>query len=494
MATNPPTPSHRPESRSRRWGLLAVVLIIVAGLAAWWWTRGQHMGENAASQAAPRVGGPGNASGPGGPGARRFGGGNMGPQPVSTAHVRRQDIRVTSTAIGSIAASNTAIVRAQVSGVLQRIAFTEGQQVKAGQVLAEIDPRSFQAALGLVQGQLARDVAQLDNARVDLARYKDLVAKDAAPRQQYDTQMALVHQLEGTVKADQASVDSAKLQLSYTKVTAPISGRAGLKQVDLGNIVGSSDANGIVTIAQTHPIALTFSVPSVQLPQIMARLRAGDPLPVEARDRSGATRLAVGKVATVDNAIDATTDTIKIKALFPNEDDALFPNQAVTVRLQLNTLKDVLTVPQAAVLRGAQGFYVYVVNEDKSVASRVVKPGAAEGDWVAVDGQLQPGEEVVIDGTDRLREGSKVEVIAADPRQRQGASAPAGGSRRRRDGASGPREGAAQAPHEGASSAWRERMRERRAAGEGGQGGPGAQGTPGGEGSQNGGRRAPPQP
>ena len=242
--------------------------------------------------------------------------------------------------------------------------------------------------------------------------YKDLLSKDAIPKQQLDTQEALVRQLEGTVKSDQGTVDSAKLQLSYTRVTAPIAGRVGLKQADLGNVVQPSDTNGVVIITQTRPIALVFSVPSANVPAITSRLRANESMAVEAWDRTGKTKLATGQLSTVDNTIDVTTDTIKVKAMFPNLDDALFPNQAVSVVMQLNTLKDALAVPQAAVLRGSQGFYVYVVNADSTVSTRVVKPGAIDSGWMAVEAKLEPGEKVVIDGTDRLREGGKVEVLS----------------------------------------------------------------------------------
>ena len=376
------------------------------------------------------AGGPGGGAATG-QGGRRFGGANP-VQPVSVETVRRQDIRVTVNAIGSIAASNTATVRPQVTGVLQSLLFKEGQQVQAGQALAQIDPRAFQAALGQAEGTLARDKAQLDNARVDLVRYRDLLAKDGIPKQQLDTQEALVRQLEGTVKTDQAAVDNARLQLSYTRVTAPIAGRVGLKQADLGNVVAPADANGIVTITQTRPIALMFAVPAANVPLINARLRANETFRWKPGIRGGKTRLAVGRVATLDNAIDASTDTIKVKALFANTDDALYPNQAVSVILQLDTLAGALAVPPAAVLRGAQGFYVYVVNADSSVSTRIVKPGPADGNWMAVEGPLQPGDKVVIDGADRLRDGAKVEVIASDPKQRPGADARRG---RRRGGA-----------------------------------------------------------
>jgi len=416
------------------------LLLIAAAAGAWWWARTSQAAAVAAAASAPGGGRPGA------PGGRRFGGSSQ-VQPVSVEAARRQDIRVNVSAIGSITASNTAVVHAQVSGVLQGLNFKEGEQLRAGQLIAQIDPRAFQASLAQAEGALARDKAQLDNARIDLARYRDLLAKDAIPKQQLDTQQALVHQLEGTVEADRGTVESARLQLSYTRVTAPIAGRAGLKQVDIGNVVQPADTNGIVSITQTRPIAMVFAVPAAHLPQITTRLRASDPLPVEARDRAGTAVLAAGTVTTIDNAIDVTTDTIRVKALFPNTDDALFPNQAVGVVLQLDVLRNVLAVPQAAVLRGSQGFYVWVVAADGTVAARVVKPGAVDGRWMAVEAALEPGERVVVDGMDRLRDGARVEVIANDPRQRAGAAASAAsgggrrgerGERRGAHGASGP--------------------------------------------------------
>ncbi len=401
-----------------------VGLLVIGGGAVWWWRNQVADSVNAEStQASGRTG-----AAPGG-GGRRFTRTNAA-QPVSVQAARRRDIRISVNAIGSISALNTAVVRAQVSGVLQSLNFKEGQQVRAGQVLAQIDPRAFQAALSQAEGGLARDKAQLDNARIDLERYRGLLAKDAIPKQQLDTQGALVRQLEGTVQADQGTVASARVQLSYTRVTAPISGRLGLKQADLGNVVQPGDANGIINITQTEPISLVFAVPAAHVPLITARLRSGVSIPVEAWDRGGKQQLAVGRVATVDNAIDPSTDTIKVKAVFPNRDEALFPNQAVSVTLQLDVLAGVIAVPQAAVLRGAQGFYVYVVNANNTVSTRVVTPGAVDEGWMAVDGALKLGEKVVIDGTDRLREGAEVEMIAADPQQRAGASAPAGGGRR----------------------------------------------------------------
>ena len=391
-----------------------VVVLLVAGGGGLWWYKA-HPSASAS--------GAGTTSAPaGGAGARRFGAGNNA-QPVSIELVRRQDIRATVNAIGNITASNTATVHAQVSGVLQSLNFTEGQQVRAGQLIAQIDPRAFQANVNQAAGSLARDQAQLDNAKTDLARYRDLLGKDAIPKQQLDTQAALVRQLEGTLKLDQAAVEIARLQLSYARVTAPISGRVGLKQVDLGNVVQPGDANGIVSITQTRPIALIFAVPAAYLPGITAGLKVKQSMGIQAWDRFGKKQLAVGQIASIDNAIDPTTDTIKIKALFANTDDTLFPNQSVSVSLQLATLNQVLAVPQAAVLRGAQGFYVYVVNPDNSVSTRVVTPGTVDGGWMAVDGPLQSGDKVVIDGTDRLREGAKVEIIDATTAARGSANA-----------------------------------------------------------------------
>ncbi len=411
----PPVPPPRPARRARRWPWLAAVLLAIVAAAFWWQQHRSAQATGATATTAGKPGGRGGASG-----ARV--------QPVSVATVQRRDIRVGVNVIGSIAASNLAVVRTKADGELKAIYFKEGQPVRAGQLLAQIDPQPFQIALNIAQGTLARDQAQLRNAQVDLQRYQDLVAKDAAPQQQRDTQQALVAQLQGTLLADQAAVDNAKLQLSYTRVVAPISGLAGLKQADLGNIVHASDANGLLTIAQTQPAAVVFAVPDGQLPRIRQQLQAGVPLPVEAWDRAQTTKLAVGRVASTDNAIDATTGTIKVKALFPNTDNSLFANQFVNVRLQLDTLANTLAVPTAAVQRGAPGTFVYAVGSDGAVALKRITVGAIDGDWQAVQGALQPGDTVVTDGADRLRDGAKVEVIVptkAAPGEGQG-----GGRRR----------------------------------------------------------------
>ena len=409
-------------SHGRILGLLLASLLVVLAIGGAWYLWLQR-----SAGVAPAA--PGAASGAGAAGARagaapnrRFGGVDR-VQPVSVAQVRRQDIRVTLTAIGNIVAANTAVVRSRVDAELKALHFKEGQAVRAGQLLAELDPQPFRIALAQAEGQAARDQAQLANARLDLERFRDLLAKDAIARQQVDTQAALVRQLQGTVQADQAAVDSARLQLSYTRITAPISGLAGLKQADLGNTVHASDANGLLSIAQVQPVNVVFAVPEAQLPTIVRRLKAGVALPVEAWDRDQKTRLAEGRVASTDNAIDPATGTIKLKASFDNLDGGLFPNQFVNVRLQLDTIANSLAVPAAAVLRGAQGAFVYVVGADRSVTMRPVRPGPSDGDWLGVEGELQPGDTVVVDGADRLREGAKVEVVRPPAR---GASASGG--------------------------------------------------------------------
>ncbi len=318
-------------------------------------------------------------------------------------------MRVLISAIGTLNARATAVVRAKVSGELQKLHFKEGDEVKAGQLLADIDPRSFQATLGQVQGALQRDQAQLKNALLDLQRYQALLAQDSIASQQVDTQAALVRQLQGTVAADQGQVDAARLQLSYTKVTAPIAGRLGLRQADLGNVVNPSDANGLVTITQVRPIDAVFAIPEAHVSTLALQLAQGAELPVELWDREQKQLLGKGRLNALDNAIDTTTGTVKAKAAFANAEGGLFANQFVNVRLQVNQLEQVLTVPATAV----QNNYVYLVQADHTVTQRKIKVGVTDGDRVSVQGELQPGDQVVTDGIDRLREGAPVTVIAA---------------------------------------------------------------------------------
>ena len=429
---------------SRQVVLALVALLTAAGAGGWWWSQraanapmatsdaasgpaGAASGSAGTASGAGGAGGGTGAGGAGGASARRFGGANR-VQPVSVAVARRQDVKVVLSAIGNISALNTATVRARVDGELKAIRFKEGQLVKAGALLAEIDPRTYQIALAQVQGQMAKDQSLLKNAQLDLARYKDLLAKDSIARQQVDTQEALVGQLTAAVQTGQAQVDNAKLQLSYTKITAPITGRLGLKLADLGNIVRAGDAAGIVTITQTQPISVVFAVPEANLAQITRKLKGTDPLTVEAWDREQRNVLATGKVSTTDNAIDAVTGTIKVKAEFANADGTLFPNQFVNIKLQVNTLENALAVPSTAVQRAPRGAFVYVVKPDNSVTIRGIRVGTTEGDWVSVvsaPGDLAEGDRVVTDGADRLREGAKVEVIA--PAVRPGGGGGAGG-------------------------------------------------------------------
>jgi membrane fusion protein, multidrug efflux system len=330
------------------------------------------------------------------------------PVPVIATTARSADMAVYLSGLGSVTALNTVTVHTRVDGELTKVLFQEGQRVNAGDLLAEIDPRPFQAQLTQAQGSLLRDEALLRNARVDLERYRTLVAEDSIPKQQLDTQVELVHQYEGVVETDRGQIENVKLQLVYCRITAPLSGRLGLRLVDPGNIVHATDQNGLVVITQVQPIAVVFTIPEDSLPPVLAKLNAGVKLEVDAWDRDQKQRLATGTLLTVDNQIDPTTGTVRLKAIFPNADARLFPSQFVNAHLRLDVKRGATVVPQASIQPSSQGPFVYVVKADHSVTVRPVKVGVTEGENAAIDSGLSPGEMVVVDGADRLREGSQV--------------------------------------------------------------------------------------
>ena len=394
-----------------RWALVAALL--AAGAATLYF----FTGSAPSSPAAEQRGGAGRAV------------------PVSAEHARRGDIEVLINALGTVTARNTVLIKPRVDGLLQRVAFQEGQQVKVGEVVAEIDARPYRAQLEQASGQLARDQALLANAQLDVTRYRDLQAKDSIAQQQVDAQEALVRQYQGVVQTDRGAVESARLQLDFTQIRAPISGRLGLRQVDVGNMVHASDSTGIFVLTQTRPITVVFAIPADQLAAVLPRVQAGEKLRVDAWDREGKAKLASGRLLTLDNQIDTATGTVKLKAEFDNNDDALFPNLFVNVRLRAETRSGAILVPIAAISRGAQGTFVYVVDsQTRKVSTRSVTLGPSTADVTAIEKGLEAGELVVFDGADKLRQGSLVEFSAprssGDPSGAQGS-----GRQRRADGA-----------------------------------------------------------
>jgi multidrug efflux system membrane fusion protein len=379
-------PLQNPQGRSRRRFAVisALALLVLAGVL--WWSR---------QETTPRPAGVG----------RNAGAMSIVPEVVGTG-----DIGINLNALGTVTSLATVTIRTQISGYLTRVDFKEGQDVKKGDLLAEIDPRPFEAALAQARGQLARDEALLKGAQVDLARYQGLAAQNAVPHQTLDTQVALVAQDQGTVEADRASVRSAEVNLQYCRILSPLDGRVGLRLVDQGNYVTPGDTNGLVVITQLQPISVLFTLPEDNLQAVLKRMQDGAKLPVTAYDRGGTNKIADGVLQTFDSQIDPTTGTIKARALFPNQQRALYPNQFVNVGLLVDTQKDVTVMPTAGIQRGSPGTFVYLVNADSSVSVRKVAIGVIDGDRVEVRSGLAPGDRIVVDGADKLRDGAKVNV------------------------------------------------------------------------------------
>jgi len=402
----------KPTSLRRRliWG---AALLVAAGGIAWavWHPRPQ--------------------TGPGAPGQGRR---NAGPMPVVAATVTKADLDITMDGLGTVASLATVTVKTQIAGTIQQIAFKEGQMVNKGDFLVQIDPRPYQQQLDQYVGQLLKDKALLKQAELDLARYKTLLAEDSIASQTVDTQDSLVSQLKGTVATDEAQVGTAKLNLVYCHIVSPISGKVGLRQVDIGNYVTPSDANGLVVITQIQPMSVTFPLSEDRLPAVLKQVNKGNVLKASAYAKTPSdTLLAVGKLDSIDSQIDTTTGTIKMRALFDNDPQILFPNQFVNVVLLVNTLHDAKTIPSAARLNGAPGDYVYLIKDDNTVTVRKITVGPQSGDKIAIFGGLEFGDKVVVDGADKLREGAAVVVsqpLAAAPAD---GDQPAQGERRHRN-------------------------------------------------------------
>lgn len=387
-SNGPASPSHR------RWVWVVLVLLLMAAVAWWWYPKAKPSPAPSPSSSTP-VGPP--------------------PVPVKAEVVSREDLDIYLKALGTVTAFNTVTVRSRVQGELNEILFKEGDQVKAGQLLARIDPRPYEVALQQALGLQQQNMSQYENAKRDLVRYQTLRKQESIAPQQVDTQQALVRKYEGIIRSDQAAVDNARLQLDYTRITAPISGRLGLRKVDVGNLISANDPQGLVVITQTQPISVLFTLSETDLPEVRQPMLAGKTLTVDAYDRADEVRLAQGKLLTVDNQIDVATGSFKLKAEFQNLDDMLFPNQFVNVRLHVRTLNQATTVPSGAILQGNQGAFVYFVKPDMTVEVRLVKIGPRSGDRVAVLEGLQPGDRVVLEGTDRLRAGTRVRIVNASP-------------------------------------------------------------------------------
>ncbi|UVE65991.1 MdtA/MuxA family multidrug efflux RND transporter periplasmic adaptor subunit [Burkholderia pyrrocinia] len=421
---NPTPPSKDPASpaarRPRRTLMIGTLAVAVIGGLLWWqpWSRTPAAG-SAATGAAAGSGassGAGGHRGRGGPAAMA----NV-PQPVQVATATQGEMPIVLSALGTVTPLANVTVKTQLSGYLQSVSFQEGQIVKKGDVLAQIDPRPYQVSLENAEGTFARDSALLATARLDLKRYQTLLSQDSIASQTVDTQKSLVKQYEGAVKTDQAAIDSAKLNLTYARITAPVSGRVGLRQVDPGNYVTPGDSNGIVVITQLQPMSVIFTTSEDNLPQILKQVNAGQKLSVTAYNRNNTVPLETGSLATLDNQIDTSTGTVKLRANFDNKAGMLFPNQFVNTRLLVDVMRNATIVPTSAVLTGSIGQFVYVVKPDNTVTVRKVKPGPVDGERTSIVSGIALGERVVTDGSDRLREGAKISIPADKPKGASGA-------------------------------------------------------------------------
>jgi multidrug efflux system membrane fusion protein len=393
----PPAGGTRTPRRTLRWAVIGLVaLLIVAGVV--------YQIHTFVSQPQQRRG-------------RFTDGGN---QPVDVARIQRGDIRLTLRALGAVTPLTTVTVNTQISGLLMSVGFKEGQMVRKGQFLAQIDPRPYEAALEQDEAQLARDDATLKQAQMDLARYKTLVSQVSIARQTYEDQVWIVKQDQGAVDMDKAQIKAQQLNLEYCHITAPSDGRVGLRLVDPGNYVQIGSSTGLVVLTRLKPTTVEYAVPEDNLPQIMARVHSGAKLPVTAFDRANVTQLATGEFASIDTQVNATTGTVMLRANFDNQDESLYPSQFVNIVMLLDTLKDTVTVPVSAVQRGAPGTYVYLVNEDSTVSVHAIKLGPQDGDFYAVESGLSPGDRVVTGGADRLRDGAKVTLPSNTPTEATG--------------------------------------------------------------------------
>jgi membrane fusion protein, multidrug efflux system len=409
--TSPAQPPSRVAPRRTRFRvgrLIVASFVLAAVLAGGWYWRSSRTSENPGTTTATRPGGTGRP-------------GLAPPQPVGAATVDKGNIRIVLNQLGTVTSLDTVTVLTQINGQLQEVAFQEGQTVKKGDFLVQIDPRPYQAALEQAQGTLAHDQGLLAQAQSDLKRFVTLGRQDSIAQQQVEDQKFLVQQYTGTVQTDQGTVDNAKLNLAYCHIVSPIDGQVGLRQIDQGNYVQTSNTSGLVVITQMQPISVLFSVPEDNLPDIIQRVRSGATLSVEAYDRANTRLLATGQLGTLDNLIDTTTGTLKLRAIFANPDELLYPNQFVNARLLVSTMSDAIRVPVPAVQRGEPGTFVYVIDANNTVSVRPIKVGPVDGNYQAVLSGLQPGERVVTDGTDRLREGAAVTVPSPQASQGQAA-------------------------------------------------------------------------